>query len=223
VALPPPGPDSQVSSRAEPGAKSARQRLLEATLQCASERGYLNFGVRHIVSSARTSRATFYTHFDDKADCFTQAYAAATEYFADRIFAAAGAAPEWRLGVRTGLAELLDLVASDPVVARAVLIEPEAAGGRVQEHYRELASRFAAAFDAGRGEALPHRPPQAGSYVVGGIREVVVAQLRSGASERWADLLPGLLQFALLPYFGEQVAWEEFRNASEAVEEGGEQ
>jgi AcrR family transcriptional regulator len=218
--LPPPGPDSQVSSRVELGAKSARQRLLEAALQCASEHGYLNFGVGQIVSSARTSRATFYTHFADKADCFTQAYAAGTEYFAERIFAAAGAAPEWRLGVRAGLAELLELVGSDPVVARAVLIEPEAAGAAVQEHYRRLADRFAAALDAGRGEPLPHRPPQAGSYVVGGIREVIVARLRSGESGRWADLLPGLVQFALLPYFGERVAWEEF-NAARLTLRGG--
>lgn len=218
--MPPSAPDSQVSSRAELGAKSARQRLLEAALQCASERGYLNFGVHHIVSSARTSRATFYANFADKADCFTQAYSAATEFFADRIFAAAGAAPEWRLGVRAGLAELLALIASDPIVARAVLIEPEAAGGRVQERYAKLANRFAAALDAGRGEALPHRPRQAGNYVVGGIREVVVARLRSGESERWADLLPGLVQFALLPYFGEVVAWEEF-NATSLMLRGG--
>lgn len=213
MALPPPAPDSQVSSPLELGERNARQRLLEAALKCASELGYLNFGVRHIVTSARTSRATFYANFADKADCFTHAHAAAAEYFADRIFAAAGAAPKWRVGVRAGLAEMLDLVASEPVVARAVLIEPECAGSRVQEHCVELANRFAMALDAGRGEPVPHRPPQTGSYVVGGIRDVVVARLRSGENERWVDLLPGLLQFALLPYFGEQVAWQEFNSA----------
>ena len=49
-------------------------------------------------------------YFADKADCFALAYAAIAETFATRIFAAAGAAPDWRGGVRAGLGEALALL-----------------------------------------------------------------------------------------------------------------
>lgn len=178
--------------------------------------------VRQVVESAGTAKGTFYKHFSDKADCFAQAYAATAETFAARIAVAAGATPDWRQGVRAGLAELLDLVAAEPVVARAVLIGSEGAGNSVQIRYAKLTNRFAAALDAARGETLPYRPPQAGTFVVGGIREVVVARLRRGETERLADLLPGLVQFALLPYFGEQIAWEELKAATGRREGDGE-
>jgi AcrR family transcriptional regulator len=204
----------------ESDAISASERLRLAALLAAGEQGYGQFTVRQVIESAGTAKGTFYKHFSDKADCFAQAYTSAIETFAAQIFAAAGAAPDWRGGVRAGLAELLNLVASDPIVARAVLIAPEAAGARVQARYAEQANRFATALDTARGETLPYRPPQAGTFVLGGIREVVVSRLRSDEEEWWAGLLPGLVQFALLPYFGEQVAWEELKAAATMREEG---
>lgn len=210
------------NSWVEPEPRSTRDRLLLAALLAVGKHGYSQFTVRQVVESAGAAKGTFYKHFSDKADCFAQAYAATAETFAARIVVAAGATPDWRQGVRAGLAELLDLVAAEPVVARAVLIESEAAGNSVQIRYAKLTNRFAAALDAARGETLPYRPPQAGTFVVGGIREVVVARLRSGETERLADLLPGLVQFALLPYFGERIAWEELKAATGRREGDGE-
>jgi AcrR family transcriptional regulator len=212
--------DSPVSSLSEARVEVVRRRLLDAALRCAGELGYANFAVRHVVTSAGTSRATFYTHFTDKADCFAQAHAAAAEDLAARIFAAAGAAPDWRQGVRAGLAELLDRVAAKPVLARAVLIDAQSAEAGERVHCAKLTNRIAVALDAARGETVPYRPAQAGTFVVGGIRDVVVARLLSGETGQLADLLPGLVQFALLPYFGEQIAWEELNAAS--VVAGGE-
>lgn len=210
------------NSWVEPEASSVRDRLLLAALLAVGRHGYSRFTVGHVVELAGAARGTFYKHFADKTDCFAQAYAAIAETFAARIFVAAGAAPDWRGGVRAGLAEALGLLASEPVVARAVLIESEGAGTRVQTKYAKLTNRFAAALDAARGETVPYRPAQAGTFVVGGIREVVVARLRSGEAAQLPDLLPGLVQFALLPYFGEQIAWAELNAATVRREGDGE-
>ncbi len=218
------GNGRQAGSPSELRAEFVRQRLMAATLQCAGELGYPNFAVRHVIAATRTSRATFYKHFTDKADCFAQAHAAATEDLAARIFAAAGAESDWRSGVRAGLAKLLELVAAEPETARALLIETQAAGKPMRARCAKLTARFAAALDAARGEELPHQPQQAGTYVVGGVSEVVVARLRSGETDRLGELLPGLVQFALLPYFGEQAADQERTAAVEwaARRRGGE-
>src|SRR3989442_1789694 len=45
-----------------------RQRLLDAASQVFQEKGYENTTVEAIVAAAKVSRATFYLHFDSKAD-----------------------------------------------------------------------------------------------------------------------------------------------------------
>ena len=47
-----------------------RERLIAAMAASVEERGYADTTVADVVRLARTSRRTFYEHFQDRADCF---------------------------------------------------------------------------------------------------------------------------------------------------------
>jgi AcrR family transcriptional regulator len=195
--------------------RPARERLLEAILEVSGELGYEQVAVRHVIERARTSRATFYKHFEDREDCFAQAHRDASEWLYRRLIAAARRQPGWRAGLRAALAELLELCANQPAITRALLVEVHAAGERALRQRRELMERLSRALDGARRE-IPSRqapPPVTSSFIVGAIDALVCAKLMAGEAERAPEMLPGLLHFVVMQYFGEDAAWEEMAAA----------
>lgn len=191
-----------------------RDRLLDAMLLATADVGYEHVAVRHVVGRARAGRQSFYTYFENKDDCFAQAYAAAMEQLYDRVIGTAREQPGWREGLRAGLAELLGFCAEEPQVARALFIEVHAAGGEALAKRNEVMERFARAIDSGRDEAALQSPPSVtGTFMVGAIETMICTRLMDGEPERIRDLLPGILHFVVLPYFGEDAAWEELTAA----------
>ena len=195
--------------------KPARERLLEAMLAACGELGYEKTTVQDAIERARTSRATFYKHFADKEDCFAQAYDAAGEWLYARLVGAAGRRPGWRQGLRAAIAELLEICANQPQVAKALIVEPHAAGGRALEQHNRLLQRLADALDAAPREpsARPGPPAVTSSFMVGAIEALLRTKLMAGEAERVPEMLPGLLYFAVVQYYGEEAAWEEMSAA----------
>lgn len=194
----------------------ARERLLEAMLVVSGELGYEHVAVRHVIERANTSRATFYKHFDDRGDCFVQAQRDASEWLYRRLIDAARRRPTWREGLRAALAELLELCANQPAITKALLVESHGAGERAIAQRRDLMERFSRALDGARCE-LPSTsktpPPVTSSFIVGAIDSLVSAKLIDGDPERAPEMLPGLLYFVVMQYFGESAAWEEMSAA----------
>jgi AcrR family transcriptional regulator len=102
-----------------PGLRSRppRERLLEAMLLVSGEIGYEKVAVKHVIERAHASRATFYKHFEDREDCFAQAYRDASEWLFQRMIGAARRRSSWREGLRAALAEMLELCANQPAIA----------------------------------------------------------------------------------------------------------
>jgi AcrR family transcriptional regulator len=200
-----------------PGLRSrpARERLLESMLVASGELGYEQVAVRHVIERAKTSRATFYKHFDDREDCFVQAQRDAGAWLYRRLIGAGRRRQSWREGLRAALAELLEFCANQPAVAKALLVEPHAAGERAMAQRRDLMERLSHALDGARRE-IPSRqapPPVTSSFIVGAIDSLVSAKLMDGDAERAPEMLPGLLYFVVMQYFGESAAWEEMSAA----------
>ena len=195
--------------------RAVRDRLLDAMLLATAEVGYEHVAVRHVVGRAGAGRQSFYTYFENKDDCFAQAHEAAIERLYERVIGAAKPQPSWREGLRAGLAELLGFCAEEPQVARALFIEVHAAGGKALEKRNEVMARFAAAIDSARNEASAQAsaPSVTGAFMVGAIETMVTTRLMDGEPEKIRDLLPGILHFVVLPYFGEDAAWEELTAA----------
>lgn len=197
------------------GYRGHRERILEAMLIVSGELGYEQVAVRHVIERAQASRATFYKHFEDREDCFAQAYAEAGEWLCARLIAAGKRQASWREGLRAALAELLEFCANQPEVAKALLVEVHAAGERPLAERRELMGRLSRALDSGRQE-LPSRhapPPVAADFIVGAIDTLLAAKLLDGDAKRAPEMLPGLLHFVVMQYLGETAAWEEMAAA----------
>lgn len=188
-----------------------RERILEAMLVASGELGFERVAVRHVIERAQTSRATFYKHFDGSEDCFVQAYGDAAEWLYRRLVGAAKRQSSWREGVRAGLAELLEFCATQPAIAKALLVEVHAAGGRALAQRRDLMERLSRALDSARRE-IPTRqapPPITSDFIVGAIDTLLTAKLLDGDAESAPEMLPGLLHFVVMQYLGEGPAWEE--------------
>jgi len=197
------------------GHRQPRERILEAMLAASGERGFEATAVRHVIERARTSRATFYKHFEDREDCFAQAYGETTEWLYRRLTATAERQPTWREGLRAALAELLEFCANQPQVAKALAVEVHAAGERSLAQRRDLMERLSRALDSARRE-IPSRqapPPVASDFIVGAIDTLLAAKLMDGDAARAPEMLPGLLHFIVMQYLGEAAAWEELTAA----------
>lgn len=210
-------PEATVSVIPFPGLRTrpARDRLLEAMLVESGELGYEQVAVRHVIERAKTSRATFYKHFDDREGCFAQGHRDACDWLYRRLIGAAKRQPSWREGLRAALAELLEFCAKQPAIAKALFVEAHAAGGQALAQHRELMERLSHALDSARRE-IPSRqapPPVTSSFIIGAIDTLVAAKLMDGDGARAPEMLPGLLYFVVMQYFGENAAWEEMAAA----------
>lgn len=195
--------------------RRARERLLEAMLLVSGERGYEHISVQDVIERAHASRATFYKHFADKEDCFAQAYADAAGWLYQRLTGLARRQPTWREGLRAGMAELLEFCANQPALARALLVEAHAAGGAALAEHDLLMERLSHAIDGARRE-IPSRqapPPVTATFMVGAIETLVRAKLMSDEPETAPEMLPGLLHFVVMQFYGEDAAWEEMTAA----------
>jgi AcrR family transcriptional regulator len=195
--------------------RRARERLLEAMLVVSGERGYEQISVQDVIEAAHASRATFYKHFNDKDDCFAQAYHDAAEWLYRRLIGVAKRQPTWREGLRAGMAELLEFCANQPFLARALIVETHAAGGAALAEHALLMERLSYAIDGARRE-IPSRqapPPVTATFMVGAIETLVRTKLMSDEPETAPEMLPGLLHFVVMQFYGEDAAWEEMTAA----------
>lgn len=195
--------------------RPARQRLMEAMLVASGELGYEQVAVRHVIERAKTSRATFYKNFSDREDCFAQAHRDACDWLYRRLVGAGKRQPSWREGLRAAMAELLEFCANQPALAKALFVEVHAAGDQALAQRHDLMERLSRALDGARRE-MPTRqapPPVMSTFIVGAIDTLVSAKLMDGDAERAPEMLPGLLHFVVMQYFGEDAAWEEMTAA----------
>jgi AcrR family transcriptional regulator len=80
-----------------------RQRLLDALEEGIAEDGYPRTTVADIVRRARTSRRTFYEHFDTREACFVALLTDANAEQVRQISAAVDATAPWRNQVRQAI------------------------------------------------------------------------------------------------------------------------
>src|ERR1044072_1660004 len=195
--------------------RPARERLLEAMLMVSGEEGDDNSSAQHPAERAQASRATFYKYFKDKEDCFAQAYHDAADWLYRRLTGVAKRPPRWREGLRAAMAELLEFCAHQPALARALLVEVHAAGGAALAEHDLLMERLSHAIDGARREITSRQapPPVTATFMVGAIETLVRTKLMSDEPETAPEMLPGLLYFVVMQFYGEDAAWEEMASA----------
>jgi AcrR family transcriptional regulator len=175
-----------------------RERLIAAMAASVEERGYADTTVADVVRLARTSRRTFYEHFQDRADCFLALF----DVTNDQMFAALAAAVDpsapWERQVDQALGAYLDAVVSRPALFRSFVRELPALGERGAAHQLAAIERFARQL-VDLVEQVRREQPGLGAgplgldqaiMIVGGVRERMVIAAQQGRDLR--ELRPAI-------------------------------
>ncbi len=184
-----------------------RERLLAGMLVATAELGYREVCVEDVLERAGVSRPTFYEHFENKEDCFLQAFDSGAERMWTRLAAAASEGGEsWRDRLRMGLEELLRFIAAEPDTARALIVEARAASPAALLRRDAVLDGFTACIDAWVREEAATPSALAAAGIVGGIEALLYARINKGETGDLDALLPTLMYFAVLPFEGHEVA-----------------
>ncbi len=172
-----------------PKKPSQRERLIEAMTHVAMREGYAATNLTHLTARAGVSRQTFYELFEDKEDLFLAAYQEASSKILGRVQLAVDTSDWWETPARA-MRVLLEQIESDPETAWLFFVESMAAGSRVRSHRNKVLS----AFERLTTDFLDHAPPDAQTLdvppiaLVGAIRSLAAAQLRTNAADRLPNL-----------------------------------
>jgi hypothetical protein len=111
---------------------------------------------------------------------------------------------------------LLDFLDAETDIGRALVVEVHAAGPEALAKRTAAMARVNSFLDqarevAGGGESPP---PIAGEGIAAGIHAVIHSRLATGSDDGFRQLLPEFMYFAVLPYFGAELAASEMQSAS---------
>ncbi|MGH2859078.1 MAG: TetR/AcrR family transcriptional regulator [Solirubrobacteraceae bacterium] len=185
-------------------AASQRARLLQATVELGTERGFASLTLTEIVRRAGVARSTFYEHFADKQTCFLETF----DYAADRVLEhvlAIGRAPtgDYATPVPAYIARLVELCLQEPGLVRLVAADAEALGPAAAERQRAIKDRLADGLVALR-EFLRHDDPRLAPItqiralaIVGAITEVLQHTLHTSGIDSLRTLQPELATIVL--------------------------
>ncbi len=192
-------------------ARSQRERLLDAAVRVVAAKGYGAATIGDLTKEAGVSRTTFYELFDDKETCFLAAYDNAVETLVRRVIAAYEGEREWPERAASGLAALLDTLASEPALARLSLVDIGNAGPAAQRRYRAAIQRLTPLFEEGRDYAPGGRalPANTSRMAIGGVTGLIADELLAGRAESLGGLLSDVLFATLVPYIGPDAAARE--------------
>lgn len=181
-----------------------RERVLEAMTRAVAALGYVNVTVADVVALAGVSRSTFYEYFEDKEDCFLATYTEGSWGIIEGVAAAVRASgqADWHDRVRVGIQAYLEILASNPNLARALLVDVLGAGPKAVQLRRQVFSSFVDLFrpspEGGRpaDEALRRVPEPYLRGLVGGISELVQEHIDTREPESLPELADTLIGLA---------------------------
>jgi AcrR family transcriptional regulator len=165
-----------------------RERLIAAMAASVEAKGYRDTTVAEIVRIARTSRRTFYEHFEDRAACFLALFDATNDEVIAALAEAVDPADDWERQVDQALGAYLGAVAASPALYRSFVRELPGLGERGAAHQLAAIERFARQL-VGLVELGRRERPSIGAgpltfdtavIIVGGIRELMVIAAQQG-------------------------------------------
>jgi AcrR family transcriptional regulator len=187
-------------------------------LEAVGTSGYDAASVRTVLVRTGLYRQAFYDNFADKEACYLEAFDFGVARLEALAIAAAGSAESWQQRLRAGLSALLGAFDADPALARALIVEVHAAGPEALQSRSGVMKRAADFIDSAReaSGSAEAPPPIAAEGIVAGMHAVVHAKLAAGEESGFRELLPDFMYFAVLPYFGSDVADAEMKKAATA-------
>jgi AcrR family transcriptional regulator len=203
------GADERPFTSAVAGARLRRAQRAEAAriraeversvIHLVGERGYHETTATAVVERLGMSRARFYSLFAGKAECYASAYGAAGEMLVAELLAPCEESVDWLAALRAALDRLAIFLVADPVWARGVLGEVQAAGGAAMEKRAEMVERLSEALERVPRErlAVGEAPPAVTAlFLISAIEGAAVRSLLAGRPESFAESVPDFLHMA---------------------------
>lgn len=180
AAVDPAGPD------ADPR-RDARARLLDGLAAALAERPYAEVTVAEVVRRARTSRRTFYEHFEDKQDCLVALLRDSHERTVAAIAAAVDPHASWPAQIRQAIEAWLRASVAEPHVTLSWIRVVPSLGEGAADLMRETMASFGDLIHrlsdtpelAATGVHPPSRPVT--TMLLGGLRELIATTVEDGA------------------------------------------
>jgi AcrR family transcriptional regulator len=187
---------------------SQRERILDAVANLTAAQGYAELKVEEIAERAAVSLQAFYEHFADKEDAFLVAYEVGHDKALAMVERAYTAEPDWRLGVRAGIATLLRFLAAEPSFAHVALVDALVATTRTAERSTAGVSAFAQMLVPGADGAAGGRTPSDVTIeaIVGGIFNLCLHYALEGRIRELPELTVSATYIALAPFVGSEEA-----------------
>lgn len=189
--------------------ESQRARLLEATAQIVAERGLRGASAAQVARQAGVSRVTLAEQFGDLDDCFL----ALLDWMLGRGTALAAEAfdreSSWEDGVLAGLEALLVFLDSEPVHARACLLESMTGLSLGFQSRAQTLRRLGQLVDgAARQQLSLERQPTATmpEAMTVSVLGILRRRLLSGEVPPFVGLLGQLAEVVVAPYLGPAAA-----------------
>ncbi len=198
--------------------ESQRTRLMAAAADAVADLGYGRATIAEITKRAGVSPKSFYEHFSDKLDCYLAGYDVLVTTLIEQIGTGLEEGTDWPRFVEKTLAAYLGTMDANRAVARAYLIEIEAAGPPARRRRRDAYARFAALFKT-RHEQAQTRDPRLGRLpdrvylaLVHGVRDLVADELDASESPRLTDIGPDALLWVLATTHGARAAAQDLHD-----------
>jgi AcrR family transcriptional regulator len=184
-------------------------------LEVVGGSGYEVASVRMVLDHTGIYRQAFYDEFADKDVCYLEALSFGVAKMEAIASAAVESAEGWRGRLRAGIGAVLDYLDAEPAIGRALVVEVHAAGPEALKIRSEAMKRVTDFIDSARhaSSGTESPPPIAAEGIVAGMHAVVHAKLAAGEESGFHELLPDFMYFAVLPYFGSEVADAEMKAA----------
>lgn len=198
-------------------ASSQRERLREAMVRVAAEKGFAATTITEVVERAGVSSATFYELFEDKESCFLEAFGAVNDVVVAHVAAAYVAAESepWPARVTAALGALVRLLAAEADIARLTMVEVTAAGEEARQRYGLALERFAPFLEEGREySSQSDLPPDTARFAIGAGTAMIFDEIRAGRGAELEKALPDLVFAVLMPYLGPEEAKKEMRRVA---------
>jgi AcrR family transcriptional regulator len=169
----------------QPNRTSHRERLIAAMASSIESSGYRETTVADVVRIARTSRRTFYEHFEDREACFLALFDAVNDQMMEQVAGAVRPERSLEEQVDSALDAYIDGVTAQPALYRSFVHELPSLGQAGADRMTGVTERFAgllvALVDSTRSQQPEITRPltmDTAIMIVGGLRELAVIYLQ---------------------------------------------
>jgi len=186
-----------------------RERLFEAILVELGERGYEGVSLERALARCGISDEELGADLAGKDACLFAAYDELTGRLIGHATAACDAEAEWPERIRAGLQRVLEELAAQPEMARAMARSFPAIRPAAYRRHLAFLEAFTPFLREGREfpQTAPQLPAEVEMLAVGAAETIVVEEIDAGRAKQLPSMLPSILFSLLVPFLGPDAAW----------------